>query len=180
MRRDKILRLIYDLADGVEYFDYPDYGGLPEEIYMAFSPEFVDSVQEYWDQVRILGRKDWVHDVLERANFLGDDASLYRDVQMPKKFKTRLAGRTRKRAINQGRLAARNGWERRSPAPNSRWGDAWLEGYDAELANPSTLKHCTSCGHMFSTDVDVCPSCESPNVRHNVGVGTEIVMTVEG
>ena len=96
-----------------------------------------------------------------------------------KTFKTKIVGAERNRAMHRGRNAARNGWERRNPAPNTRWGEAWLEGYDAEIQNPSTLSHCTSCGHMFSKPADECSECGSTNIRPHMVVGDSIVMTVD-
>lgn len=95
-----------------------------------------------------------------------------------KLFKTKIVGAHRTKVMNQGRLAARNGWERLSPYKDCREEEAWYAGYDEEISNPCTLVHCTDCGAMSSGIVKICPVCESPNVRPNVGVGTEIVMTI--
>lgn len=95
-------------------------------------------------------------------------------------FKTKIVGAHRTKVMNQGRLAARSGWERISPYIDCREEEAWYAGYDEEINNPRTLVHCTDCGVMTSGDVSVCPICESPNVRSNVGAGTMIMMTIGG
>lgn len=92
-------------------------------------------------------------------------------------FKTQLTGTHRTKVVAQGRAAAKAGFERKSPYVNCRAEEAWYSGFDEQINNPSTLVHCTDCGRMF-TGEDKCPTCGSTNVRPNVGIGTEIIMTV--
>ena len=98
----------------------------------------------------------------------------------PRIFKTKLTGSARHKVVNQGRTAARNGWERKSPYINCRAEEAWYFGYDDQKNNPRTMKHCTDCGRILLASEEVCPSCEGTNIRPNIGAGTEIVMTVQG
>ena len=95
-------------------------------------------------------------------------------------FKTQLAGNQRTKVVAQGRAAAKAGLKRKSPHVNCRAEEAWYHGFDEHINNPSTLAHCTDCGTISNGDVDTCPSCTSTNIRHGVGIGTEIVMTVGG
>jgi hypothetical protein len=35
-------------TNGYEYFDYPDYAGMPKELSYELSPDEVDFIQKYW------------------------------------------------------------------------------------------------------------------------------------
>lgn len=93
-----------------------------------------------------------------------------------KAFKTKLVGARRTEVVAQGRAAAKNGWERRSPYTGCRAEEAWYDGFDNPLDG---LMHCTesACGRVFSKG-DKCPTCASRNIRPNVVEGTVIMMTV--
>lgn len=77
MRRDKILRTIYNNAiqRPNEYFDFPDYGGLPTDVASTLSPEFVDGVQEMWDKRKRLNQTSWVRQTLDLIIAKGDIAN---------------------------------------------------------------------------------------------------------
>ncbi len=49
----------------------------------------------------------------------------------PTKFKTKLPKAQYNSAFQQGLEAAQNGLERDCPADGSRWGEAWLDGFDS-------------------------------------------------
>ena len=92
------------------------------------------------------------------------------------KYKTKLTGESRRHVVAQGRVAARRGWERKSPYTKCRAEEAWLAGFD-DVNTPSSLVHCTVCGVMHS-DENKCPTCgDTSSQRTGIGVGETIYMT---
>ncbi len=57
--------------------------------------------------------------------------SIVGEKRSPTKFKTRLPKAQYNSAFQQGLEAAQNGWERDCPADGTRWGEAWLDGFDS-------------------------------------------------
>ena len=91
-------------------------------------------------------------------------------------YKTKITGAFRSRVVAQGRVAARRGFERRSPYTKCRAEEAWLAGFD-DHSNPCSLVHCTVCGVMHS-DEKKCPTCgDTSSQRTGIGVGEPIYMT---
>ncbi len=88
-----------------------------------------------------------------------------------KKFKTKLTGGIRAQVVAQGRAAAKDGWERKSPY-KGRAIEAWLEGYDEP---PSMLVHCTICGCMHTKTQ--CPDCGDETSQRKLNTGDIIYMT---
>jgi hypothetical protein len=79
--------MIYDQASNYEYFEYPEYGGLPTDFGTALSPYFVVAVREHYSKPIAMDRKTWVKTVLARMNYLGDKASYYKNLVIPKPLK---------------------------------------------------------------------------------------------
>lgn len=89
MRRDKIIGMIYDNARiGDDVFDFPEYGGLPERISDELTSEFVDAVQNCWENTITFGeptiyklkgmtRRKWISEVIAELKRLGEPTNLY-------------------------------------------------------------------------------------------------------
>lgn len=54
-----------------EEFEYPDYGGLPEDVIDTMPPHFVDAIQEEYPNRKSKTDDEWVTAVKTRLNRLG-------------------------------------------------------------------------------------------------------------
>lgn len=132
-----------------ELIELRDKGKRQGLVCIRVSSDYVD------EPVYVYGGYDGTTEKIWTVRIVGERRS-------PTKFKTRLPKAQYNDAFQQGLEAAQNGLERDCPDDGTRWGEAWLDGFDSH--KDVHTEHCCSI-HGCKYSDDDCPVATGKKVQ---------------